>query len=161
MKHIIILGILLLASSCVLNTGAGNNTAQFVPPLVDRQWEAKHYPAEQTCIVSAGHNAIEVIMKKASTTAPMEEIVHSTRDVTPGVNLNVRVDTRSYHTADDYFTLPMSQELIRDMLNGNTAYFEWQERNSRRYGRSDRFYNMARLAQFKPKYEECKHFLGG
>jgi hypothetical protein len=162
--HYYALSFLLLASACVYNDINGqNNTARFEPPLVTKQWQMQEYPKDahdHLCVISAGHNAIEVIMKKATGSNALEEIVHSTRNVAPGTTLEVRIDRHNYRIAGGYFPLDMSKKIIADMQTGNTVYLEWHENSTRRYGNADRFFNMAPLAQFKEKYRQCQRILG-
>lgn len=155
--------LLLFASACSFYTESDKTSVSFEPPVVDRHWEVTHYPADssgQVCIVTSGHNAIEIIIKKIATRSALQETVHSTRSVTPGVTFTVRTEAHNYTAIGDYFTPSVSKQIIAELLTGEKAYFEWREETGTTRGRADIFHNMAQLKGFKEKYEECRQLLG-
>ncbi len=154
--------LVLLLCSCTFYTEPGSSSASFEPPVVPRQWQVKHYQADksgQLCSITAGHNAIEIVMKR-TTDGQIRQAVHSTRALAPGTLFHVRVGGHNYQTSSAYFPTDISRALITDLKTGNTAYFEWNERASSLRGQSSIFHNMASLAGFNAKYNECSQTLG-
>lgn len=154
--------LILTLASCVFYSEPSNSSAQFHPPIFQKHWQVQSYPNDGSyalCVVTSGHNAIEVIIKKIHGINELEEIIHSTRNVSPGSYFNIRIGENNYRTAGNYFSPKESKKIIQDLLTGDTAYFEWHEIRSQMRGRQHIFYNMAPLKQFRKRYEDCRQML--
>lgn len=130
-------------------------------PLQKKTWTVSEYedPAQQRhfCVVSSGYNGLKVILRKDR---HFTQAVKSTRSMPPGMTLRIAIGKHIYRSADEFFPATLTLALIEDLKTGKTAYLEWRDPTSGKFG-IQRYTTMIALQEFAGLYEKCVARLEG
>ena len=149
----------LIVASCTLDPST-NTLKNTVPLLNSAQWKTTSYPTQnrkKRCVVSAGFNALEVIMESKGKQTSPTLYVKSTRPIRPDTVFVIKTNGKIYRAprGAKLFSPQKSQAIVNDLLAEKRVYLNWRGM----YDADQNITNYIKESRFTEPYQKCQKLL--